>query len=126
MPEKQGREARAREQERAQMQEYWPPVSPRERQAAQAQVRKTSGQLAPILASHLALVWCLKPQLSTAAVAAGAVETVGTAVVVVTPTCSFQDGFAVAEEAEAEAEAATAAAAAPESGCCSAAVVGLV
>lgn len=51
--------------------------------------------------------------------AAGAVETVGTAVVVVTPTCSFQDGFAVAEEAE----AATAAAAAPESGCCSAAAI---
>lgn len=49
--------------------------------------------------------------------AAGAVETVGTVVVVVTPTCSFQDGFAVAEEAEA------AAAAAPESGCCSAAAI---
>lgn len=69
--------------------------------------------------ADLALVWCLKPQLSTAAVAAGAVETVGTVVVVVTPTCSFQDGFAVAEEAE----AATAAAAAPESGCCSAAAI---
>lgn len=49
--------------------------------------------------------------------AAGAVETVGTVVVVVTPTCSFQDGFAVAEEAEA------ATAAAPESGCCSAAAI---
>lgn len=55
--------------------------------------------------------------------AAGAVETVGTAVVVVTPTCSFQDGFAVAEEAEAEAATAAAAAAAPESGCCSAAAI---
>lgn len=52
--------------------------------------------------------------------AAGAVETVGTVVVVVTPTCSFQDGFAVAEEAEA---ATAAAAAAPESGCCSAAAI---
>lgn len=52
--------------------------------------------------------------------AAGAVETVGTAVVVVTPTCSFQDGFAVVEEAEA---ATAAAAAAPESGCCSAAAI---
>lgn len=50
--------------------------------------------------------------------AAGAVETVGTVVVVVTPTCSFQDGFAVAEEAEA-----ATAAAAPESGCCSAAAI---
>lgn len=61
--------------------------------------------------ADLAPVLCLKPQLSTAAVAVGA------AVAVAAPTCSLQNGPAVAEEA------ATAVAAALESGCCSAAAI---
>lgn len=70
-----------------------------------------------VFGADLALVWCLKPQLSTAAVAAGVV---GTVVAGATPPCSFQDGIAVAEEEEA---ATAAAVAAPESGCCSAAAI---
>lgn len=61
--------------------------------------------------ADLALVWCLKPLLSMAAVAVGAVGAAKA------PVCNLQDGPAVAEEA------AAAAAAALESGCCSAAAV---
>lgn len=117
--------------EKVQEQERWPPVFLKELLAERARVRKTSGQLAPILAYHLALVWCLKPQLSMAAGAAGAAGVAGAAgtagaaeaagavvavAAVAAPMCNFQDGIAVAEEAEA-------ATAALESGCCSAAAV---
>lgn len=114
-----GREAPVQGEEKVQEQERWLLVFLKELLAEQARARKTSGQLAPILAYHLALVWCLKPQLSMAAGAAGAAEAAGAVVAVaavVAPMCKFQDGIAVAEKAEA-------ATAALESGCCSAAAV---
>lgn len=62
--------------------------------------------------ADLALVWCLKPQLSMAAVAVVAVGVAVAAVSGGAPTGSLQNGFAAAVAA---------AAAALESGCCSAA-----
>lgn len=76
----------------AQLQVCWLPVS-----LQGLQVKKNSGRLAQVLAHHLALVWCLKPLLVTAAGAAGAVGAAGF------QGLSFWDGPAVAEEAEAAA-----------------------
>lgn len=46
-------EALVRQRNRTQVREQWPQVSPLGLQAAQAQAKKTSGQLVPVLAFHL-------------------------------------------------------------------------